>query len=109
MPRRAAHCDIGKLIDHAMVERGWVQADIASILQCSVAYVSGVITGRKGISVETAVKFAAAAGIPAELLLRTRDAELLRNVKVDDRGIAARVAEVERLKRGAKSPMEGKR
>lgn len=68
---------VGALLGEELEERGWSQADFASILDRPTQFVSEIITGKKEITRESAAQIGAALSQSAEYWLKLQDQYLL--------------------------------
>lgn len=62
-------CEAGKLVLRRMMERGWINTDLATALGCSSANVGSMLRGKVQMRFWMAIKLEAALGIPALDLL----------------------------------------
>lgn len=77
----------GEILRDELEERGWTQTDLAEILGRSVGMVNEIISGKRGISPESARGLAAALGTTAEFWMNLDAAYQLSRVR-DDGGDA---------------------
>ncbi len=81
----------GEILRDELEERGWTQTDLAEILGRSVGMVNEIISGKRGISPESARGLAAALGTTAEFWMNLDAAYQLSRVRDDgDDAIAGR-------------------
>lgn len=93
---------VGELLDLEITERGWSQADFATILGRPPQFVSEIVTGKKEITRESAAQIGAALSQSPELWLNLQDqyflAQQQTNVatqaKLDDVRRRARLSEL---------------
>ncbi len=73
----------GEFIRDELEERGWTQADLAEIMRRPKAAINMIVTGKKGITAETATELASAFGTSAEFWLNLDSAYRLSKVEVE--------------------------
>jgi HTH-type transcriptional regulator / antitoxin HigA len=73
----------GEFVRDELEERGWTQADLAEIMRRPKAAINMIITGKKGITAETATELASAFGTSAEFWLNLDSAYRLSMVEVE--------------------------
>lgn len=74
----------GQRLARELQERGWSQQLFAEVIGRSAQVVSEIISGKKGITRETAAQLGAALDTPPELWLRLQDTYLLAQMAKDD-------------------------
>lgn len=80
----------GEFIRDELVARGWKQADLAEILNRPLPVVHGILSGKTGITPETARGLAAAFDTSAELWLNLESAYQLSRVQAKNDSVARR-------------------
>ena len=80
----------GDFIREELEERGWTQADLASIMDRPVETISRIVTGKLTITPDTAKGLAAAFGTSAELWLNLEVAYQLSQVRQGDNAVSRR-------------------
>jgi HTH-type transcriptional regulator/antitoxin HigA len=80
----------GEFIREELEERGWKQADLAMILGRPLPVVNAILSGKTGITPDTAKGLAAAFGTSPEFWLRTDAAYQLSRVRESHGGVAQR-------------------
>jgi antitoxin HigA-1 len=83
----------GAYIRDSLPEAGFSQAELAEILGCSRSYVSDIVNGRKGLSVDMCFKLPAVLGGSPGFWSRLQNGYDMK-VAEGDRGIAAAVRHV---------------
>src|SRR5271165_25769 len=73
----------GEFVRDELEERGWTQADLAEIMRRPKAAINMIVTGKKGITAETATELASAFGTSAEFWLNLDSAYRLSRVEVE--------------------------
>src|SRR5260370_9871221 len=73
----------GEFIRDELEERGWTQADLAEIMMRPKAAINMIVTGKKGITAETATELASAFGTSAEFWLNLDSAYRRSKVEVE--------------------------
>lgn len=84
----------GEFLREELEERGWTQADLADIMGRPLVLVNEIISGKRGITPETAKGLAAAFGTSAELWMRLDADWQLRKVSPDEPDPVAQRARV---------------
>ncbi len=74
----------GEFLREELEERGWTQAEFASILNRSPRLVNEIISGKRGITPETAKALGAALGTSPEYWLNLETAYRRWRARVDD-------------------------
>lgn len=80
----------GAFLKEELEARGWTQSDLAEIMDRPVGTINEIITGKRGISPETARGLAAALGTSAEFWMNLDSAFQLWRVGDDDNGVSRR-------------------
>ncbi|MEX1001196.1 MAG: helix-turn-helix domain-containing protein [Crocinitomicaceae bacterium] len=70
MPMKAPK-SLEEMLRYKMYEKGWRQKQLAAILEISEATISGLLSGRRKLSIEIAKKLHTKLGIDAHFLLTT--------------------------------------
>ncbi|MCC7464481.1 MAG: HigA family addiction module antidote protein [Gammaproteobacteria bacterium] len=76
----------GEILKDELEERGWSQAEFAEILGRPAGLVTDIITGRRGITPETAALFGEAFDVPAEFWMNLEAMYQLSRVPQSDDG-----------------------
>ncbi len=84
----------GEFLREELEERGWTQSDLADIIGRPVGMISEIITGKRGVSPETARGFAAAFGTSAELWMNLEASYQLSKVKDDSQDLISHRAKL---------------
>src|ERR1044071_7982954 len=93
----------GDFIREELEARGWTQADLAKIIGRSQPAVNEMITGKRGITPESALALSAAFGTSAELWMNLEAAYSLSRAETDVRSIQKRAEKFSsRSERGVK-------
>ena len=80
----------GSYIKEEMEERGWLQRDLAFILDCSEQALNRILSGRQGISPSMAKALGEAFDVPAEFFANLQQAHDLSRAQKPDPGVALR-------------------
>ena len=80
----------GSYIKEEMEERGWLQRDLAFILDCKEQIVNMILSGKRGISADMARALGEAFDVPAEFFANLQQAHDLARAKTPDPSIPAR-------------------
>lgn len=80
----------GEFLRDELDERGWTQADLAMIMGRPLSAVNQIITGKKGITPETALELSGAFGTSAEFWLNLENAYKLSKVDADGGAVRER-------------------
>ena len=80
----------GSYIKEEMKERGWLQRDLAFILDCKEQIVNMILSGKRGISADMARALGEAFDVPAEFFANLQQAHDLARAKTPDPSIPAR-------------------
>lgn len=83
----------GEFIRDELEARGWIQEDLAAILDCSARLVSEIISGKRSVTPSTARGLAQAFGTSAQLWMNLESAYQLRKLEeasASDDAVAAR-------------------
>lgn len=82
----------GVFIAEELEARNWAQADLAFVLGWDVSQLNRLITGRTGITADSAVLLADAFGVPAEFFLNLQRMFELDRAKKADPGVKTRAS-----------------
>lgn len=82
----------GEIIKIELEARGWIQADLAEVMERPLQTINEIIGARKRVTEETAKELEAALGIDAEFWLRTEALYRLRHGEPAPSAIARRAA-----------------
>lgn len=74
----------GEFIKEELEERGWTQSVLADVMVCPVATISEIVSGKRGISPESARKLAAAFGTSPEYWMNLDAAYRLFRMRDDE-------------------------
>ncbi len=88
----------GVFIRKELEARGWLQRDLAFVLNMDPGHLNKIISGQRNVSGEMAKKLNAALGVPAEHFLHLQIAHDLSIAHEPDPGIGRRLLEIVRLR-----------
>src|SRR5688500_13343394 len=95
----------GDYIREELEARGWTQADLAKIIGRTQPAVNEMVTGKRGITPESALALAAAFGTSAEFWMNLEMMYALAHAEADVKSIRKRAERIETRGRQDRKPM----